>query len=105
MTGCIEDYSGGGFSFNLDNDLGGGMPEVVSGIGDTTMLGHSSLTGGGKRKKKRRTGKMKRSNRSRIHGRSKKPRSKSRSKKNYKKKSLSKKSLKILKRKTKKSLK
>ena len=88
---CIEDYGGGGFSFNLNNDLGGGMPEVIHGGADLTVdsisMDFPSLSGGGKkgRRKKRRTGKIKRSNRSRIHGRSKKPKSRSKLNPNYNK--------------------
>ena len=92
-SGCIEDYQLGGYSLNF-RDISGApySSEISSGgadpsaIIDPTSLESSNLTGGGKKKLKSR--KIRRSNKSRLRGKSKK--SKSRSNKKCKKKSLSK---------------
>jgi hypothetical protein len=82
VQGCVEDYAGGGFTFDLNNHIGG-MPEVTAG-GFTPSIDNTSLDfaqlGGGKRKRKSK--KLKRSNKSRLNTRSRKSKNKS-----YKKKS------------------
>tara|TARA_B100001057_G_C22326332_1_gene747702 strand:+ start:345 stop:638 length:294 start_codon:yes stop_codon:yes gene_type:complete len=97
MDGCIEDFSSG-ISFQ---GLGGGLHGGYSPMYDNTTLDFQQLGGG---KKKRKSRKLKKSNRSRMISRSKKSRSRS-NKKIYKKKSLSKKSLKKKSKKSRKSLK
>ena len=103
MSGvCLEDYSGGGYHFNLNDAVGGaGMPVVVP--GPDYSLGFSELKGGGKKKKKK-SRKLKKSNKSRLVSRSKKSKSRS-NKKVYKRKSLSKKMFRKKSKKSRKSLK
>ena len=96
MYGCGTDFVGLTFQ-GVDGDLHGGYSPIY----DNTTLDFKQLGGG---KKKRKSRKLKKSNRSRMISRSKKSRSKS-NKKIYKKKSLSKKSLKKKSKKSRKSLK
>ena len=87
MSGCIEDYSGGGYSLDLNDAIGGAGMAAVQSVSDSISLGFSQL-GGGKRKRKK-SRKLRRSNKSRLQSKSRK--SKSKSKRTvYKRKSLSK---------------
>ena len=95
MDGCGTDFVGLTFQGG-----GGGLHGGYSPIIDNTTIDFQ--LGGGKKKRKSR--KLKKSNRSRMISRSKKSRSKS-NKKIYKKKSLSKRSFKKKSKKSRKSLK
>ena len=95
---CIEDIDG--YSFNFVNDLGTGSLELMAGGTDPSNL---NFSGGGKRKRKK-SRKLKKSNKSRLVSRSKKSKSRS-NKKVYKRKSLSKKMFRKKSKKSRKSLK
>ena len=98
VEGCVEDIGGGGY--HLGDAIITGQAEILPGLfindGD-----YSSIGGGGKRRKKSR--KLRKSNKTRMISRSKKSRSRS-NKKVYRKKSLSKKSFKKKSRKSRKLL-
>ena len=97
--GCTNAVQSAGYNFNLTS--GGyvaGNPEVVSGGTDPTelMAGgplaiiNNPQSGGGKKRKARRSRKLKRSNKSRLNSKSKKSRSKSVRKSKKVRKTLSK---------------
>tara|TARA_B100000989_G_scaffold298501_1_gene288130 strand:+ start:1001 stop:1333 length:333 start_codon:yes stop_codon:yes gene_type:complete len=106
---CIEDTIGAPGHLTLENI--GGAPYTSEFVGghfqpsmDPSSLNYSPLLSGGGKKKKRKSKKLKKSNKSRLVSRSKKSKSKS-NKKVYKRKSLSKKMFRKKSKKSRKSLK
>ena len=110
MSVCAADTIGAPGHLTLENI--GGAPYTSEFVGgqfhpslDSSSLNYSPLlSGGGKRKKKRKSRKLKKSNKSRLVSKSKKSKSRS-NKKVYKRKSLSKKMFRKKSKKSRKSLK